>query len=131
VALPRPAQESAVEEIRCPDLLLAHGVRRLTKLVLFPVRFLYTAATGRVGTNDLAAAHYLSNEEAPSRSLVAAALAWRGSQPVDQAAAVELLREQMMPLYLYYIDDHITRLDALGELELAALFREWRQRLVR
>ena len=52
--------DDAVEEIRCPELLLARGLRRLTKLVLFPVRFLFTAETGRVGTNDTAVAHYLA-----------------------------------------------------------------------
>ena len=41
------------------DLLPAHGTRRLTKLVLFPVRFLYTAETGLVGANDAAAARHV------------------------------------------------------------------------
>jgi hypothetical protein len=127
----RPAGKDAVEEIRSPDLLIARGVRRLTKLVLFPVRFLYTAATGRVGTNDAAAAHYLSDGNAPSGTLVAAALAWRTGQPTDEAAAAALLRAQLVPLYLHYIADHITRLDSLGELELAKAFREWHHRLVR
>jgi hypothetical protein len=98
--------------------------------VLFPVRFLYTAATGRVGTNDAAVAGYLADETAPSTGLVAAALAWRTSPP-GEAAATALLREQIVPLYLHYIDDHITRLDSLGEVELAEAFREWRDRLVR
>ena len=127
----RPAGEDAIEEIRSPDLLVAHGVRRLTKLVLFPVRFLYTAATGRVGTNDAAAAHYLGDDRAPSRTLVAAALAWRTAAPTDGAAAAALLREQLLPLYLHYIADHIARLDSLGENELADGFKEWRDRLVR
>ena len=39
-----------VQEIRAPALLAARGPRRVTKVVLFPVRFLFTAATGRVGT---------------------------------------------------------------------------------
>ena len=125
----RPA--GAIEEIRSPDLLIAHGVRRLTKRVLFPVRFLYTAATGRVGTNAAAAARYLSDGKAPSTRLVAAALGWRTSQPTDEVAAAALLREQIVPLYLHYIADHITRLDSLGEVELAEAFREWRHRLVR
>jgi hypothetical protein len=47
-------------------VLIAAGVRRLTKLVLFPVRFLYTAATGRVGTNDAAAAWYLIDRSFPT-----------------------------------------------------------------
>ena len=121
----------AMEEIRSPELLIAHGVRRLTKLVLFPVRFVYTAVTGRIGTNDAAAAHYLSDGHAPSGELVAAALAWRRSEPTDEVAAAALLRDQMVPLYLQYIADHITRLDSLGEAQLAAAFRDWRERFVR
>jgi hypothetical protein len=127
----RPAGEDAVEEIRCADLLIARGVRRLTKLVLFPVRFLYTAATGRVGTNERAVARYLGDGQAPSSTLVVAALAWRRVAPTDEAAAAVLLRDQMVPLYLHYITDHIERLDSLGEIDLARAFQEWRDRLVR
>jgi hypothetical protein len=124
-------QKGAVDEIRSPELLISHGVRRVTKLVLFPVRFLYTAESGRVGTNDAAARHYLDDEQAPSTELVAAALAWRTSPPADEVAAVALLREQMAPLYLHYIADHITRLDALGEADLTDAFRDWQHRLDR
>jgi len=127
----RPAGEDAIEEIRSPELLIAHGVRRLTKLVLFPVRFLYTAATGRVGTNDAAVARYLRAGRAPSSTLVAAAFAWRTVAPADEAATAVLLREQMVPLYLHYIADHIKRLDTLEQVELATAFREWRDRIVR
>jgi predicted nucleotidyltransferase len=123
-------RKDAIEEIRSPELLVAHGVRRLTKLILFPVRFLYTAATGQIGTNAAAAAHYLSDGQAVSRELVATALAWRTTEPTDQAAAAALLRDQMVPLYLQYIADHITRIDSLGEVELAEAFREWNERLV-
>jgi predicted nucleotidyltransferase len=126
----RPVGEGAIEEIRSPDLLIARGVRRLTKLVLFPVRFLYTAATGRVGTNDAAAAHYLEDGKAPSSKLVAAAVAWRAAEPLDEAAAAALLGDELVPLYLHYIADHSTRLDSLGEVELAEAFRSWRDLLV-
>src|SRR2546430_8881708 len=54
--------EGAVEEIRRPELLVSRGVRRMTKLVLFPVRFLFTARTGHLGTNDDAVAAYLAAE---------------------------------------------------------------------
>jgi hypothetical protein len=124
------AAEGAIEEILCPDLLLDRGVRRLTKLVLFPVRFVHTGATGRVGTNDDAVARYLDVEQAPSKRLVAAALAWRAAPPPDRAAASELLREELLPLYLYYIDDHIARLASIGEVALAHAFQRWRDRLV-
>jgi hypothetical protein len=83
-----------------------------------------------VGTNDSAVSRYLADENAPSTTLVAAALAWRTAPPTDQPAAFELLREQLLPLYLHYIDDHIERLDSIREAELARGFRKWRDRLV-
>jgi hypothetical protein len=51
-------------------LLLAAGVRWTTKIVLFPVRFLFTAETGREGTNDAAATHYLARPDAPGAAAV-------------------------------------------------------------
>lgn len=126
----RPAGTDAVDEIRFPEVLLSRGVRRLTKLVLFPVRFLFTAETGRVGTNEAAVTWYLADAEAPSTRLAAAALDWRTTPPTDDEAPAELLREQMVTLYLHYIDDHITRLGSLGRVELVSAFQEWRSRLV-
>jgi hypothetical protein len=126
-----PAGPGAVEEIRSADVLVARGIRRVTKLVLFPVRFLFTAATGEVGTNDTAVGHYLQVQRAPSRALVAAALRWRKIPPSQgDCEAAELLGEQMVPLYLHYIDDHIGRLRRAGETGLAEGFQEWRQRLL-
>jgi hypothetical protein len=95
-----------------------------------PVRFLYTAETGQVGTNDAAVARYLEDERAPSADLVGAALAWRNAPPTDEPAAAELLRRQLLPLYVQYVDDHIERLGALGESGLAGAFERWRARLV-
>ena len=123
------AREDAVDEIRRPEMLIAAGLRRLTKLVLFPVRFVFTAATGRVGTNAVAAEWYLARHAAPSKRLVGAALAWRMAEPSDHDEVADLLRQDMVPLYLYYIDDHIARLNALGKVELARAFMEWRARL--
>jgi predicted nucleotidyltransferase len=123
------AGADAVQEILCADVLVGRGIRRVTKLVLFPVRFLYTAATGHVGTNDDAVAHYLARPEARCTRLVEAALTWRSDPPPDDAVAVALLREQMVALYLEYIDDHIARLRSLGHDGLVGAFQEWRARL--
>jgi hypothetical protein len=121
--------EDPAAEIRDPSLLVSCGPRRVTKVVLFPVRFLFTAATGRVGTNAVAAEHYLADVHAPAAELVAAALAWR-RQPPPGDEATALLSQQLIPLYLHYIDDHITRLDAAGSHRLAGRFRRWRSRLM-
>jgi hypothetical protein len=115
---------TASAELRDPDLLLSHGVRRTTKLVLFPVRFLFTAQTGRVATNDAAAAHYVE-ADAPAKPLVAAALGWRREPPSDPAAARALLAEHLVPLYLHFIDDHRERLAAAGRDDLARAYARW------
>jgi hypothetical protein len=126
----RFASDDAIEEIRSPALLVGRGVRRVTKLVLFPVRFLYTAATGRVGTNDAAVDRYLDDRQAPSKDLVAAARAWRTGAPFDEVSATQLLDLQTLPLYLHYVDDHVARLEGLGRDELVDDFRNWRERLL-
>ena len=70
----RPAEGDAVDLLRRPEVLLAQGIRHVTKLVLFPVRFLYTAETGLVGTNEAAAQHYRNaSPPPPATELVAAA----------------------------------------------------------
>jgi hypothetical protein len=120
-----PPGAEAVEEVRRPELLLSRGPRHLTKVVLFPVRFLFTAATGRVGTNQAAADHYLADGRAPGARLVAAALTWRTAPPAEGREAAELLGREIIPLYLHYIDDHIARLAALGQLDLAGAFEKW------
>jgi len=122
--------DESLQQIRSPELLAEQGVRQVTKLVLFPVRFMYTAATGRVGTNGDAVARYLDRQETVSRRLVAAALAWRTDPPPDQAAFVELLRDEMLPLYLEYVDDHIGRLSHMGRGDLATAFQDWRAQLL-
>jgi hypothetical protein len=113
-----------------PSRLVASGPRRLTKTVLFPVRFLYTAATGQAGLTSLAVEHYLATQGAPAAALVTAALGWRTEPPADAGAATALAGRELIPLYLHYIDDHVTRLLAAGQDELAGRFRQWRARLL-
>jgi hypothetical protein len=120
---------SLVSEIRTPSRLVARGPRRLTKVVLFPVRFLFTAETGKLGTNTVAAEHYLASAHAPAARLVASALAWR-VQPPAEDEAIALVSRELVPMYIHYLDDHITRLDAVHRYRLADGFRSWRTRLL-
>jgi hypothetical protein len=126
----QPGSGTAIDEVRSPALLVSRGPRRLTKIVLFPARFLCTAATGQVGTNALAAEHYLALAQAPAAELVTAALAWRREPPADDAAAIALLDRELIPLYVQYIDDHIARLLAASRQRLVGRFRQWRSRLL-
>jgi len=127
--VPLRRDDNVLNEIRVPSRLVSCGPRRLTKVVLFPVRFLFTAETGQVGTNTLAVEHYLAKASAPAATLVTAALAWRLEPPANDEATA-LLGRELIPLYVYYIDDHITRLCAVNRHRLADSFRRWRTRLL-
>jgi hypothetical protein len=120
--------EDASEEIRQPELLISRGPRRLTKIILFPVRFLFTAATGRVGTNDLAVEHYVARPAAPATDLVRAALSWRTNGPGTDAQG--LVGRELVPLYLYYIEDHAHSLTGAGRSDLSEAFVRWRSRIL-
>ena len=126
---PLRPRDDVLNEIRAPSRLVARGPRRLTKIVLFPVRFLFTAETGQVGTNTLAVEQYLAKAYAPAATLVTAALGWRLEPPTDDEATA-LLGRELIPLYVHYIDDHITRLRAVDRQRLADSFHRWRTRLL-
>jgi len=124
-----PVGGAVLHELHHPEELLGQGVRHATKIVLFPVRFLYTAATGRVGTNEAAVADYLARPDGPARELVGAAYRWRTEPPDDAVAATELLRREVILLYRQYVDDHLARLTELKEDGLAEAFARWRRHL--
>jgi predicted nucleotidyltransferase len=121
--------DDVVEQVRQPKLLLSRGARWMTKVVLFPVRFLFTAESGDEGTNEAATARYVADEHAPGAALVAAALALRTGALVADEATAMLLDKQLLSLYLHYTDDHVARLTALRQPELAEAFRGWHDRL--
>jgi hypothetical protein len=129
LALHRARNDDVLNEIRTPSVLVSRGPRRMTKIILFPVRLLFTAETGEVGTNTFAAEHYLANREAPSATLIAAALAWRREAPADDEATA-LLGRELIPLYIHFIDDHVRRLRAINCHRVANDFSQWRTRLL-
>ena len=86
-----------LRERRGGDELIAAGARELTKNVLFPVRFLYTYATGRAGANRDAVDWYRAAGR-PHAALAIAALCWRTGD-IDPVAARHLLASHLDGLY--------------------------------
>jgi hypothetical protein len=112
-----------------PDRFVEGGIRWTTKLALFPARFLFTAETGREGTNEAAVEYYSALSAAPGAPLVRAAFEWRTHPPTAEHA-LALLADDFVPLYAYYLADYIRRLESIGESELASAFTDWRSRLL-
>jgi hypothetical protein len=117
----RPAYREA---LAAPASLLSAGPKPLTKSILFPVRFMYTARTGEIGRNHDAANHFAAAEPGSMGELAAAALRWRDEPPAaSDTTAAELLNAGLRPIYELFVRDHAERMDAYELPGLAADLR--------
>lgn len=117
-------------ELRDPATLVIAGLIRLTKIVLFPVRLLFTARTGQIGRNEAAVEYFTVVETGPAADLARTGFTWREAPPdPSDPAMVDSLEKGLLPLYRLFLDEYIMRLRQYGELDLVHAFEEWRQRL--
>lgn len=130
LALRRLATDEAIGKLKNPQALAGSDLKTLTRLILFPVRFMFTARTGDVGRNDAAVEHFVAAKASAASELASLALKWRnaGQAPSD-ASAVRAIAAGVLPLYDEFLLDHEPRLRDYGRPDLADLFGAWRQRL--
>ena len=114
-----------------PATVVDKGVRHLTKVVLFPVRFLYTASTGKIGRNDAAVAYYFDHNKGDKAELAKQAFRWRCEPPKDRNETIKLLEKALIPLYLQFIDCYYPQMLHYQERNLAASLKQWRNQLAR
>jgi hypothetical protein len=113
-----------------PLQLIEAGVRTLTKRILFPVRFVYTARTGQIGRNEAAMEYFTSAESGPAAALARKGFEWRYEPPdPGDPEVLEIVRRGLLPLYRLFAQDYEARLQGYGELELALAFRKWQRDL--
>ncbi len=124
--LEKLATDARNELLRQPDLLAGKGCREVTKAVLFPARFLYTAQFGEPAGNEAAALYVASAWPGPIGDLARAAYAWRTSGELAAPAEVKaLLAAGVIPLHRAAIEAYRVRLDAQGEIGLARGLERW------
>jgi predicted nucleotidyltransferase len=129
-ALKRLSTSAVAAQLRNPGEFAKANTKTLTKLVLYPVRFLFTARTGQIGMNDEAVNYFSTVADGPVAELARKGLEWRFEPPdPSDRAVVELLRNGVLPLYRMFLADYERRLSEYGESELAQAYREWRERL--
>jgi hypothetical protein len=110
-----------------PEALVNDGVRAVTKAVLFPVRFLYTLHTHRIGLNADAADWYAHHGR--HRPLAAAAMDWREHDIADPTAARALLHQHLVGLYDEFLDTYIDTLSQRGQHDHAKALNIRRENL--
>lgn len=129
-ALRRLATDEVTAKLKNPKALASSDPKTLTKLVLYPVRFLFTARTGEVGRNEVAVDHFVSHAKGPATDLAHMALEWRSVPPnLYDTDAVEAIARGLMPLYQEFFLDHEQRLREYGRADLAEAFKKWQQKL--
>jgi hypothetical protein len=84
----------------------------VTKAVLFPVRFLYTLRTHRIGLNADAAGWYAEHGRHPA--VVAGAMRWREAGIIDPAAVTGLLAAELAGLYAEFVEAYAAELPDLA-----------------
>jgi hypothetical protein len=106
-ALKMFATDEALAQLRDPTPLVKAGARSLTKRVLFPVRFVYTAQTGRIGRNDAAVEHFVETQKDEAAKLALDAFRWRYEPfaPGD-ARVVEQCRRGLAPGYRVLVQEY-------------------------
>lgn len=112
-----------LEQLTDTDTLVADGVRAATKAILFPVRFVYTLATGRIGLND-ASARWYAAEDLPGGALALKALEWRNNGIANADEAVQSLEAELLALHTECLEQYGRDLERLGDSDRAAAVLE-------
>jgi predicted nucleotidyltransferase len=111
--------DAYLEQLRDTQALLAGGPRAVTKAILFPVRFMYTLETGRIGLNDDSARWYAA-AGLPGSALALKAVEWRGGGIADSGLAGQLLDAQLDVIHSECLAAYAKATDDLGEASRAA-----------
>jgi len=129
-SLKRLSTREVTAKLKNPAALAGSDLKTLTKLILYPVRFVFTARTGEVGRNE-SAVDYLTGVTAGSAAeLARTALAWRYTPPDPRDhATLDVIERGLLPLYRMFLDDYEVRLRNYGQRDLADAFRMWREQL--
>jgi hypothetical protein len=111
--------DAYLERLRDTRTLLAGGPRAVTKAILFPVRFMYTLRTGRIGLNDNSARWYAA-EGLPGGALALKALEWRNDGIADAELAEQMLGAELDVIHDECFAGYSSELEDLGEASRAA-----------
>ena len=115
--------EGYLEQLRATQELVAGGPRAVTKAILFPVRFMYTLRTGRIGLNEGSVRWYAA-EGLPGSALALKALDWRYDGISDVGLAVQMVDADLATLHAECLAEYAKDLDSLGEAARAAALAE-------
>jgi hypothetical protein len=111
--------EAYLERLRDTQALVAGGARAVTKAILFPVRFMYTLRSGRIGLNEDSARWY-ADEGLPGGALALQAIEWRNGGIADNGLAAEMLELELDLIHGECLAAYARAMEELGEATRAS-----------
>ena len=126
----RLCTDEIIAKLKNPEALAQSDAKTLTKLILFPVRFMFTARTGEVGRNEAAVEHFVATAPGASSTLARLALDWRNAETIRaDKSVIQAIAAGVLPLYRTFVSDHLQRMQEYGRPELVEAFQKWKRRL--
>lgn len=109
-------------------VLLVNDLRMMTKLILFPARFIYTAQTGDVAINHVSVEYFIQNQ--PDDSGIIQLLKYAEHVRMtgilsDKKEALNLLFKYLAPLYKIYIGIYKGLMTSYGQFSLVSDLENW------
>lgn len=129
-ALSKLRGSEVMKEINQPKLIYNKGTRHSTKIVLFPVRLLYTAITGNIGQNENAINYYANGYNDHTTDLVINAFYWRYEKLIEKIIVINLLEKSLIDLYMRFIDIYYEKMTKYEENTLSTSFLLWKNELM-
>ena len=122
--------QTRINDLRDPSQFVEKGVLYVTKIVLFPPRFIYLAETGHVAGNEESAKFYVTRNNGMDAELVRCAFAWRmNGLPDDLSKVSEILNSGLVNLYCRFIDTYVERMRTYKEGQLETRLAEWKAQI--
>ena len=122
--------KEAIGEFFNYETLIQKGSAQVSKIVLFPARFIYLEKTGEIAGNDVSYQYYIDHFSGPDADLVKHGYQWRfDSLPDDVSQVYELLHKGLGKLYLKFIDSYVQKMGLYGEEDLKNKLIKWKENI--
>lgn len=129
-AISKLGSETKIEEFNESRVLATKPSPYLAKIILFPARFIYLAATGLVASNEASRDYYIKHFSGPDAALVFLGYELRFDLVSRHTKEVEnALYHGLVPLYRRFLQTYIARMEVYGESETLCQLEEWKRQL--
>ncbi len=106
------------------------GPAHISKIILYPARFIYLERTSEIAGNEVSYQYYMDHFSGPDADLVEHGYQWRfNSFPDDIDRVVELLEKGLGILYQNFIDIYAQQMDLYGETDLKDGLIKWKENI--